>query len=266
MEIWGGNRPVDDAICTPGLDVSIVSRPLDGAGGDVHYVSLCGGGLITRILLADISGHGAPVSVIAGDLRKLIRRFINTKSQDSLVSRLNDRMNAWHLDGLFATLLVATYHAGTRRLTLSNAGHPRPLLYRAATRTWQLVDTAPARMLKLSDLPLGVLHGMIYNETSMELRPDDRIVLYTDLLIETRKRAGIALGEEGVLDTVRHIPLTELSVGHHLLKEILSDASQDSPIDDVTIIELHHNGTGPRPPSFAKKCYIYGKVARLIRV
>jgi phosphoserine phosphatase RsbU/P len=122
MEIWAGNRPTDNAVCTPGLDVSVISRPLDGAGGDVHYVSLCGGGLITRIFLADVSGHGMPVAAIAGDLRQLMRKFINTKSQDRLVSRLNNRMKAWHLNGLFATLA-----AGYRKDQPRGPGRTRAL-------------------------------------------------------------------------------------------------------------------------------------------
>jgi serine phosphatase RsbU (regulator of sigma subunit) len=265
MEIWGGNSLADNAICTPGLDVSVICRPLDGAGGDVHYVSLCGGGLITRILLADVSGHGTPASAIAGDLRKLMRRFINTKCQDRLISRLNDRMKAWSHNGLFATLLVATYRASTRQLMLSNAGQPRPLLYRAATRTWELIDHSPGHLTGLSDLPLGVLRGTSYNQSSIELQPDDRVILYTDLLMETRKRAGIPLGEEGVLAAIRRIPLSEQSVIQDLLHEILTDVSFDSPTDDVTILELRHNGDGPQPPSLAGKFRIYAKVFGLTR-
>src|SRR5277367_766980 len=130
MEIWGDNRPADKIIRTPGLVLHVISKPLDGAGGDVHYVSVCGGGMVTRILLADVSGHGASVAELAGDLRKLIRKYINTKSQARLVSRLNNRFEQSSSNGLFATSMVATYLANTRQLTLSNAGHPRPLLFR----------------------------------------------------------------------------------------------------------------------------------------
>jgi len=109
------------------------------------------------------------------------------------------------------------------------------------------------------------LRGTIYNETSIELQPDDRIILYTDLLVETRKRAGIPLGEEGVLAAVRRIPLSQQSVIQHLLDEILTDVSFDSPTDDVTILELRHNGDGPQPPSLADKFRIYAKVFGLTR-
>ena len=60
MEVWGGNSPVDRGFATPGLQLWLHSQPYDRAegGGDVYYVSSCASGRITRLLLADISGHG----------------------------------------------------------------------------------------------------------------------------------------------------------------------------------------------------------------
>jgi hypothetical protein len=50
MEIWGGSSAADRDVSTPGLDAWVYSKPYEGAadGGDVHYVSLCGGGIVTR--------------------------------------------------------------------------------------------------------------------------------------------------------------------------------------------------------------------------
>ena len=72
MEIWGGIEPVERTVSTPGLDLWVFSQPFQGdeQGGDVYYVTLCGGGLITRIVVADVSGHGSSVAefsiVVAG--------------------------------------------------------------------------------------------------------------------------------------------------------------------------------------------------------
>src|SRR5689334_4344170 len=76
MEIWGGNHAADACVATPGLDLWLYSQPYQGAenGGDVHYVSLCGGGRITRFLLADVAGHGAEVAPMARLLRGLLRK------------------------------------------------------------------------------------------------------------------------------------------------------------------------------------------------
>lgn len=251
MEISGGNRAEDSTNRTPGLDIRVISRPLDGAGGDVHYVSLCSHGLITRVLLADVCGHGVPVAELAGDLRKLIRTYINTTSQTRLVSRLNDQWAARSLYGLFATSIVATYLAKTRRLTLSNAGHPRPLLFRSRTRTWRLLDGKPAGTGNLSDLPLGIHKGTVYTQNSIDLGVGDRVVLYTDLLIETLDRGGAPLGEEGLLKAVRRIPWNSQAVSPILLEEILSNTSPDSPKDDVTILELCHIDTDREPRAAA---------------
>src|SRR5690348_11222839 len=87
MEIWGGSGAVETSVRTPGLDTWVYSRPFEGAaeGGDVYYVSLCGGGVITRLIVADVSGHGAAVAEISRALRTLMRQNINRKSQARLV-------------------------------------------------------------------------------------------------------------------------------------------------------------------------------------
>src|SRR4051794_24294312 len=55
MEIRGSSVAVEEVFDTPGLDAWVACRPYEGAerGGDLHYVSLCGGGVITRLVVAD---------------------------------------------------------------------------------------------------------------------------------------------------------------------------------------------------------------------
>ena len=83
MEVWGGNRPVDSGVIMPGVDAWVYSQPCENqaAGGDVHYVSTCCGGKVVRMVVADISGHGAGVAETGVQLRLLMRRFINHQNQ-----------------------------------------------------------------------------------------------------------------------------------------------------------------------------------------
>src|SRR4051794_20865363 len=76
MELRGGNEAVEAALSTPGLEVWVSSRPYGEhpGGGDVHYVSLCGGGEITRLIVADVSGHGEAVAETSAALRVFMRR------------------------------------------------------------------------------------------------------------------------------------------------------------------------------------------------
>jgi sigma-B regulation protein RsbU (phosphoserine phosphatase) len=173
-------------------------------------------------------------------------------------------MQTWLTDGHFATLLVATYLASTKRLTLCNAGHPRPLLFRASTGTWRFLNAAPTGFNRRSDLPLGAGDGTLYSQCSTQLEAGDRVVLYTDLLIETHDRLGNALGEAGVLDIVRSLPMDGQLVARNLLDAIVSNPGVDSPNDDLTVLELCHNGDGAQPPSLTEKLRIYGQVFKLI--
>ena len=138
MDLWSGNRSVENEVSTPGLEIFVFSEPYQGesTGGDIHYVSLCVGGVVTRLILADVSGHGSVVAETAVNLRSLMRRFMNAKTQHSLVHDLNREFTRLEQAGRFATAIVATYLSQRKRFTICNAGHPRPLWYRRTSNSW----------------------------------------------------------------------------------------------------------------------------------
>ena len=103
-------------------------------GGDVHYISTCGAGYVTRLALADIAGHGESVDGLAIALRKLMRKYINTLDQTRFARALNRELTADVEFGRFATAVLLTYFAPTRHLIICNAGHGRPLRYSGQTR------------------------------------------------------------------------------------------------------------------------------------
>ena len=129
MEVWGGSQLTARGVEFGGLDAWVYSKPFGNAehGGDVYYASSCGTGRITRLLLADVSGHGHTVAATAAELRTLMRRSVNQLDQTEFVSRLNRQFAELSLDGSYATAIVTTFFSPTRRLSVCNAGHPRPI-------------------------------------------------------------------------------------------------------------------------------------------
>jgi hypothetical protein len=87
MEVWGGSQLTERGVAFGGLDAWVYSKPYGQArrGGDVYYASSCATGRITRLLLADVAGHGTSVAATAADLRLLMRRFVNCLDQTELV-------------------------------------------------------------------------------------------------------------------------------------------------------------------------------------
>src|SRR5271156_2642090 len=144
MEVWGGSQLTTRGVAMGGLDAWVYSKPYGDAerGGDVYYASSCATGRITRLLLADVAGHGHSVAATAADLRTLMRRFVNRLDQAEFVRLLNQQFSDLSKDSAFATALVTTFFSPAHRMTVCNAGHPRPLLYRAAENDWQLLGHA----------------------------------------------------------------------------------------------------------------------------
>jgi serine phosphatase RsbU (regulator of sigma subunit) len=260
MEIRGGSAAVEEALTTPGLDAWVHSRPFQGAehGGDVYYVSLCGGGVITRLVVADVSGHGAAVAEFSGSLRGLMRRNINTKSQTRLVRALNRQFAALSESRRFATAVVATYLATRQRLTVCNAGHPRPLRYHAGSGTWGLLDASTSDE---GNLPLGIDDESAYSQFAVRLGPGDLVLFYTDALTEAADPDGRMLGEEGLLGLASRLdPADPHRAGPALLAAVDAHRAGRPADDDVTLLTFHHNASGPRHRSLGERLDVYAKV------
>ena len=62
-ETWAGNKETASLVELPGLTAWVYSVPVgpDHVGGDVHYLSVCPSCIVSRIALADVSGHGRPL-------------------------------------------------------------------------------------------------------------------------------------------------------------------------------------------------------------
>ncbi|QEL20189.1 PP2C family protein-serine/threonine phosphatase [Limnoglobus roseus] len=263
MEIWGGNQAVEEAVTTPGLDIWVYSRPHEHAvaGGDVYYTSLCGGGSITRLILADVAGHGAAVADIAKSLRALMRSNINRKDQGRLVKSLNREFAALAQMNRFATAVVATYKTKGDTFTVSNAGHPRPLWFQAASGRWSVLAQDAADAQELADLPLGIVPEMDYSRVEVTLGPDDLILFYTDALTEAEDPAGRMLGEDGLLRLVSRLDATApAAVPAAIVAALAEYRGGPPPDDDLTVVLLHHNSGPSRPPAFREKLAVYAKV------
>jgi sigma-B regulation protein RsbU (phosphoserine phosphatase) len=240
MEVWGGSHLADHATAFNGLDAWVYSKPYGAAarGGDVVYASSCATGRITRLMVADVAGHGQAVAATAADLRLLMRRFVNTLDQTELVGHLNRQFAALSAQAAFATAVVATYFAPTRRLTLCNAGHPRPLIYSAATSEWRfLSNDASSRATGPRNLPLGILDIADYDASDVELQEGDCVLAYTDALMEAQDADGEMLGEDGVLRLLQLLgEVDPPRLTAVLLGEIESRYPDNLAADDVTVM------------------------------
>ena len=264
MEIRGGSRAVEETLEMPGLDAWVYSRPYEGdeRGGDVYYVSLCGGGLVTRLVVADVSGHGQVVAGFSDFLRGIMRKHINSKSQTKLVRLLNREFSERAHHERFATAIVATYLANRQTLTVCNAGHPRPLWFQASKRSWTYLDET---IISTGNLPLGLDEDSPYLQFSVKLAPNDIVIFSTDAITEASPSdSDGCLGEEGLLKIVETLDADQpATIGAKLISAIENHRGGRPADDDLTLVVLQHNGNGPRRLTIADKLDVYAKVFRL---
>ena len=239
MEVWGGNRRVDRSFDMPGLQTWVYSRPFgdsDG-GGDVYYVSSCASGRITRLLLADVSGHGAEVSDLALGLRELMRKNVNYVKQKRFIEGMNRQFTELSESGSFATAIVATFFQPTHRMTLCSAGHPSPLHYDSSQNAWSRIDPPPIESADIAGVPLGVYDGASYPQQEIALNSGDMVLLFSDALTESRDEHGQMRGEDGVLELVSQYSLES---PRQLLSSLVAKVDEghagSGAADDLTIV------------------------------
>ena len=251
MEVWGGNHAVDTGVIMAGLDAWLFSRPHgEGtAGEDIHYVSSCAAGMITRLLVADVAGHGPDVSDVAMHLRRLMRRYINYHDQTKFIREIDREFaDLKKKPGSFATAVAITFESVGNRFVMCNAGHPPPLRYSARRRRWEAM-AKPADDAQLANIPLGIDTEGCYSQVETNLDVGDLVLCYTDSLTESRSADGEFLGVDGLLRMLGQIDVTDLPrIIPTLLETIERTHERNLSEDDVTALLFRPNGLVPRLP------------------
>jgi phosphoserine phosphatase RsbU/P len=222
-EVWGGNRKVIRTVKLPSLVAWVASVPLDEGqgGGDLHYMSVCDYDLISRVALADVSGHGQDVDAVTQTLRNLMHKNINAWDQSDFMRGLNDAFRQGGNDK-YATAIVLSFHRVMGRLAFSNAGHLPPLWYHAAQKAWAWLEEG-TEAKKALGLPVGLIPGTDYSQTVVTLKPSDLLVLYTDGITEAESGTGQDLGREQLLEWARQAPVhSPRELGENLLQRLES--------------------------------------------
>ena len=138
----------------------------------------------------------------------------------------------------YATMLAVGWHGLKGRLVLTNAGHPPPMWYRAALKswTWLEIDRGSA---KAAGAPLGLLDDIQYFRRVIKLQEGDLVVLYSDGASEALNTDGIELGRDGLMSLAGACAVDSAATcGAGLAQSLLSFRGDVSAQDDQTVIVL----------------------------
>lgn len=239
-EVWGGNRPIHAPIELPGIRGVLYSNPCHGPnGGDVHYLSVCGTGILSRVCIADVVGHGEAVAAVSEEMHAHLRRCMNQPDQRKVLARLNNKLHGLGFKAM-TTAAALTYYANSGRLAVSYAGHPPGWYWRRETGRWTRLEIEPARdsAHPLTDAALAIDADVPYTARQMRVTVGDRIALVTDGVLESPGVDGDQYGDARLEDLLnRHRTESCEAIGHAILDE-LEEFCDCSPLthDDVTFL------------------------------
>lgn len=174
-----------------GLDVASLYQPAQSSreiGGDWYDVIPLDSDK-TALVVGDVMGNGIDAAATMGRLRTATCTLADLDLDPDQVLQHLDKITRG-LEHYIATCIYAVYDPHSHRCRLANAGHLPPVL------------AAAGRRPRLLDLPTGAplgVGGVPFHTTAVDLNPGDRLILYTDGLVETRHHA---IDER--LDTLLH--------------------------------------------------------------
>ena len=246
-EVWGCTCKVVHSVELPGLRGWIYAAPIEfgESGGDIHYLSVCDHGSLSRLALADVSGHGRAVSTVAERLLGLMRRHISSVEQPEFLCELSRSLQDGNVAGgrTFATGLLMGFDSSTGQLVFTNAGHPLPLWYQAREKRWGwLQETTSDATLAWVGLPLGLGLATSYVDTVVKLGVGDLLICYTDGISEATDDTGRELGADGLLEVARTLPVgSPMAAGAMLLGRVGAFRRGAPALDDETLIVLQRS-------------------------
>jgi serine phosphatase RsbU (regulator of sigma subunit) len=211
-------------------------------GGDFYDLWRMGGSGF-GLMIGDVCGKGPEAAALTGLTRHTVLTA-SLVSSDPSPRHVLEVTNGAILRSLggerFCTLVYAhgTQAADGFQLVLASAGHPPPALVRGGEVS-QLEGTGTL---------LGIVPTITVAEHRLDLRPGDRLVLWTDGVTE-RRRDGELFGEERLFDLLRSLALEPAESIADAIVEAVAAFDESDPSDDVALLVLElpaqERGDGP---------------------
>ncbi len=190
------------------------------------------------LLVADVTGHGVQAGLVTTAAKAGLQTLLDSgaKRPAELLHGMNRAILATARQQLMMTALIGLIESDADCLTLASAGHPYPWRYEAATGRWHELPLDPG-------FPLGFDDEATYAEYTLSFLPGDRLLLFSDGIIEAENGMAEAFGTRRFQEVLHEARSLEPDA----LKSKLFAAAQEfcgQPLfnDDVTLLIAEREG------------------------
>ena len=184
------------------------------------------------VMVGDVSGHGVQSGMVATAAKSGLHLLLDggVTTPGKLLRGMNKAVCVTASNSLMMTAVIAVIDRTVNKMFLANAGHNYPFQYRSS-------DAAVAMLDGTGGFPLGFDMESDYNEIEIDFRCGDRLILYSDGIVEARNGEGEEFGYERFsLYALQNSGNSPESFRLGLLDEVRAFSGTESFEDDVTLL------------------------------
>jgi sigma-B regulation protein RsbU (phosphoserine phosphatase) len=223
------------------VDFAWIYQPCDELAGDIFNVFKIDKNHIAFYLL-DVVGHGVPAALLSVTLSRFISPLTGPSilfphgptdthilSPSGLATALNNRFPMDGNNEQYFTLLYGCLNLSTREMQYVAAGHPGPLVVPA--------NDAP-RIIEVEGYPIGLVDEPDYIDQCLSLSPGDRVMLYSDGLLDCQNPQGQHFGESQLIQSVNSRGMSLEEDVASLQSRIATWCDGRAPDDDISLLAM----------------------------
>jgi serine phosphatase RsbU (regulator of sigma subunit) len=184
------------------------------------------------VMVGDVSGHGVQSGMVATAAKAGLHLMLDggATTPGKLLGGMNKAVCATASNSLMMTAVVAVIDRTANKMFLANAGHNYPFQYRSS-------DAAVAMLDGTGGFPLGFDMASEYNEIEIDFRCGDRLILYSDGIVEASNGEGEEFGYERFTSyTQQNSGKSPESFRLGLLEKVRAFSGTECFEDDVTLL------------------------------
>ncbi len=215
------------------LQVSAKSIPAKEVGGDFYdFLTLDDSKL--GIVVGDVSGHGVSAAMVMTAAMSAVRFAAEERTcTNDVLAKVNTRLNKDIQTHMFVALFYGIFDPQTRKLFYTNAGQTMPYIIRNGEITFLPQAEEGDRF------PLGIVRTASYEQLSIQLHAGDKLVLYTDGIVDAMNGSEESYGFERFSESIKkHASLHPVKMIDELVAGMRGYSGKPNVHDDVTLVVL----------------------------
>ena len=210
-----------------GMEAIVRLRPAREISGDIYDIFEMQDGQFV-IAFGDVSGKGAAAALYGSMVSGLLRTLAPRRRRPAeLMVALNEALVERKVEARYVTLCVLLWNPATREIVMANAGALPPMICRGS----EILN------IRVEGVPIGLLDNREYEEVTLEAKPGDMIVLYSDGITDHLNAAGAEFGRGRLAQVVRaHCDGSACELIGNIFREL--DKFSTTAFDDQTVFAM----------------------------